>query len=168
MTRIRLNSRRKQTTVAVVITVFALAGVLITGCSMDRWVQVEPGEYVVLRSGKATNQAAAREIQRLEVDRDQRLMVFTLVDGSEIVTSFMPRERRGWPAGCPSNINSTRMEILEIAEDPLIIGATTFSHPVLVRDCPPDPTRLVLRADGAIGGGGSACPYPEPCIFFAP
>jgi hypothetical protein len=58
------------------------------------------------------------------------------------------------------------MEVLEIAEDPLIIGATAFSHPILVRDCPPDPARLVLRQDGAIGGGGSACPHPEPCIFF--
>jgi hypothetical protein len=163
-----MSSRRKKIAVAVVITALALAGILVAGCSMDRWAEVEPGEYVVLHGGVATDKAAAREIQKLGIDRDQDRMVLTLVDGSEVVTSFVARERREWPSGCPSNINSTRMEVLEIAEDPLTIGATTFSQPILVRDCPPDPMRLVLRGDGVIGGGGSACPYPEPCIFFVP
>jgi hypothetical protein len=60
------------------------------------------------------------------------------------------------------------MEVLEIAQDPLTVGATSFSRPIVVRDCPPDPARIVLREDGAIGGAGTACPYPEPCMVFAP
>jgi hypothetical protein len=164
-----MNSRKKKKiTVAVLLTALALGGVLLAGCSLSRRAEVEPGEYVVLNDGATPNRAAAQEIQGVAIDRDKRLIVLTRVDGSEIVTSFVARDRTKWPAGCPSNVHSTRMEVLEIAEDPLTIGATTFSHPVLVRDCPPDPMRLVLREDGAIGGGGSACPHPVPCIYFAP
>jgi hypothetical protein len=60
------------------------------------------------------------------------------------------------------------MEVLEIAEDPLILGSTTFNRPVLVRDCPAEPVRLVLRQDGEIGGGGTACAFGEMCLYFAP
>ena len=153
-------------TAAVVIATLALSGVLVAGCSINCWAEVEPGEYVALHGSPATHEITARRIERLVIDRDQRQMLLTFIDGSEILTSFVPRERAEWPSGCPSNVNSTRMEVLEIAEDPLIIGTTAFSHPILLRDCPPDPARLVLREDGAIGGGGSACPHPEPCIFF--
>jgi len=90
------------------------------------------------------------EIQRLDVDRDGSLMVLTLIDGSEIAASFVPRDRIEWPAGCPTNIHSTRMEVLDIVEDPLTIGATSLSRPILVRDCPSDPVRIVLREDGTV------------------
>jgi hypothetical protein len=160
-------SRRKRTTVAVAIVALALAAVPLAGCSMNRWTEVEPGEYTVVHDGAATTMTGAREIQRLDIDRDGSLMVLTLIDGSEIVASFVPRDRKEWPAGCPTNIHSTRMEVLDLVPDPLTIGATSLSHPILVRNCPSDPARIVLREDGAIGGGGTACPYPEPCIYFA-
>jgi hypothetical protein len=159
---------RRMPAVAVAVTALALTGLLIAGCSLDRWVAVEPGTYTVLRDSAARNMAAAAQIQRLDIDRDESLMVLTLVDGFQIVTSFVPRDRTAWPDGCPTNINSTRMEVLDIVQDPLTIGETSLSQPVLVRDCPRDPVRLVLRADGAIGGATTACPYPEPCIYFAP
>jgi hypothetical protein len=164
----RMISRRKKTTVAVAIMALALAAVPLAGCSMDRWAEVEPGEYTVVHDGAAATMTVAQEIQRLDIDRDGSLMVSTLVDGSEIDASFVPRDRTEWPAGCPTNIHSTRMEVLHIVQDPLIIGAISLSRPILVRDCPPDPVRIVLREDGAIGGSGTACPYPEPCIYFAP
>jgi hypothetical protein len=160
-------SRRAKTTVGVAIVALALIATLVSGCSMDRWAEVEPGEYKILYGG-ANNMAAAREIQSLEIDRDQHLMVLTLVDGSQVVASFVPRDRSEWPAGCPSNIQSTRMEVLDIEQDPLVIGSATLNDPILVRDCPPDPGRVVLRQDGAIGGSFTACPHPEPCIYFAP
>jgi hypothetical protein len=161
-------SRRKKTTVAVAMMALALAAVLLAGCSMDRWAKVETGEYTVVHDGAAATMTVAPQIQRLDIDRDGGLMVLTLVDGSEIIASFVPRDRTEWPAGCPTNIHSTRMEVLDIVQDPLTIGATSLSRPILVRNCPPDPARIVLREDGAIGGGGTACPYPEPCIYFAP
>jgi hypothetical protein len=161
-------SRRKKTTVAMAIVALALTAVPLAGCSMDRWAEAEPGEYTVVHHGAATTMTGAREIQRLDIDRNGSLMVLTLIDGSEITASFVPRDRKEWPAGCPTNIHSTRMEVLDIMHDPLTIGATSLSHPILVRDCPPDPVRLVLREDGAIGGAGTACPYPEPCVYFAP
>jgi hypothetical protein len=161
-----MRDRRNAMAVAGVIAALALFGVLVSGCSMSRWAEVEPGEYVALHGSPATHDIAARRTEKLVIDRDRRQILLTFADGSEILTSFVPRERAEWPSGCPSNVNSTRMEVLQIAEDPLTVGATAFSHPILVRDCPTDPARLVLRGDGAIGGGGSACPHPEPCIFF--
>jgi hypothetical protein len=161
-------SRKKNTTVAMAVMVLALIAVLLAGCSMYRWAEVEPGEYVSIHDGAAATMGVAREIQRLEIDRDEGLMVLTLVDGSEIVTSLVNRDKTEWPAGCPTNIHSTRMEVLDIVQDSLTIGATSLSRPILVRDCPPDPARIVLREGGAIGGSGTACPYPKPCIYFAP
>jgi hypothetical protein len=138
----------------------------LSGCSMDRWSQVEPGEYVIT-SGRGTAHAVARQaIRKLTIDRDKEELVFTLVDGVETIVSFVPREQAAWPSGCPANINATRMEVLDIAQDPLTIGSFTFSSPILVRDCPPDPMQLVLREDGLIGGGGGACADINECVFF--
>ena len=161
-------SRRKRTSVVGITMALALGAVLLAGCSLDRWAEIEPGEYAPVRDGAATTMTVAHEIQRLTIDRDESVMVLTLVDGSEIVALFVPRDRAEWPAGCPANIHSTRMEILDIVRDPLTVGTISLSHPILVRDCPSDPVRIVLREDGAIGGAGTACPYPEPCIHFAP
>ena len=108
--------------------------------------------------------AAGQAIRGLGIDRDTRVAVFTLADGSEIIASFAPRDRTEWPSGCPANIGSTRMEVLDIKGESLDIGAVTFSDPILVRDCPPD--QVILRSDGAIGGAGGACAHPNGCIFF--
>ena len=102
------------------------------------------------------------------IDRDERVAAFILADGSQVVTSFMPRDRAKWPAGCPTNIGSTCMEVLDITEDTVTIETVTFNNPILVRSCPPNPTRVVLREDGEIGGGGGACTRFNECIFFAP
>jgi hypothetical protein len=163
-----MNSRTKTSTMALATMTISLLAVLVTGCSMDRWIIVEPGEYAVVQDEAGANMTVAREILRLEIDRDESLMVLTMIDGSEIVAALVPRDRTEWPAGCPTNIHSTRMEVLDIVPDPLNIGATRLSNPILVRDCPPAPVRIALREDGAIGGGRTGCPYPEPCIFFAP
>jgi hypothetical protein len=164
----RMISGRKRTAAVVAVMALALLAVPLAGCSMDRWAKVEPGEYTVVHDGVAATMTIAGEIQRLDVDRDKSLMVLTLVDGSEIVTSFVPRDRTKWPAGCPTNIQSTRMEVLDIVQAPLTIGTASLRRPILVRDCPPDPVRIVLREDGAIGGGGTGCPDPEQCIYLAP
>mgnify|MGYP001814009311 CR=1 FL=1 len=161
-------NRRKTTILSASIATLTLVTVLLSACSLDRRATVEPGAYAILDDGAARSLAVAREIQSLEIDRDQNLMTLTLLDGSQIVASFVPRERQDWADGCPTNINSTRMEVLDIVQDPLIIGATSLSRPIVVRDCPRDPVRIVLREDGAIGGAFTACPHPEPCISFAP
>jgi len=154
--------RSARATIAVII----LVGCTLVGCSMNRWVEVESGTYAPTRGIGAAGQAAARTIQEVKIDRDHQTATFTLADGSEIVTSFVPRARAEWPAGCPANIGSTRMEVLDIEDDTLTIESVTFSDPILVRDCPPDPMRVVLREDGAIGGGGGACTHLNKCAFF--
>ena len=95
-------------------------------------------------------------MRTLEIDRDKRLAIFTLVDGSESIVPFVSRDRAAWPSGCPTNINPTRMEVLDLADKLLTIGSLTLRQPVLVRDCPPDPMQVLLRdalVAGVIGGG---------------
>ena len=154
------------TKVAIVLTV--LVGLILSGCSTTRWAEVESGEYIVVCSETEASDVAMRAIQKLEIDRDERAAVFTLVDGSEIVTQFTPRDRAEWPAGCPANLGSTHMEVLDIGEDTLTIDSIIFNNPILVRDCPPDPMRVVLQEDGEMGGSGGACTQPSKCIFFEP
>ena len=160
-------NRRKTTNLSVAIAALALTTILLSACSLDRWAPIGDGAYNVLHDGTASSMTAAREIQSLDIDRKSRQVVLTLIDGTQVVASFVPRDNSEWPSGCPTNINSTRMEVLDVA-GPLPLGNTTLSHPVLVRDCPRDPVRLVLREDGAIGGASTACPYPQPCIYFVP
>ncbi len=152
---------------AIALTIFTAVG--LTGCLADRWIGVEPGEYVVAnRIGTATISASAG-IRTLEIDRDKRLAIFTLVDGSESIVPFVPRDKAAWPSGCPTNINSTRMEVLDLTDKLLTIGSLTLRQPVLVRDCPPGPMQVLLRdalVAGVIGGGGAACAHLDRCIFF--
>ncbi len=154
--------------VLVCVLIVFLAACTLAGCATTRWIEVESGGYVVGRGQGEAHEAAARVVQRMEIDRHEGVVAFTLVDGSDIVASFVPRDRTAWPAGCPTNIYTDRMEVLDIAEDTLTIGAVTLGHPVLVRSCPPDPVFVVLREDGDIGGGGGACAGPTACIFFKP
>jgi hypothetical protein len=151
--------------ILLIITAAVLVGTILTGCSLNRWFEVEPGEYVFIQARGGLGQLVYGEIRQLVIDRDERLASFSLVDGTEIVTSFTPRKRAEWPSGCPSNI-PTRMEILDLEGDTLTIGSITFVNPVLVRDCPRNPERVVLREDGDIGGGGSACQIQDRCLIF--
>lgn len=96
---------------ALVLGACVLLGCL-AGCSPTRWVGIESGEYTVVSGGGEANEAALQAIQKIKIDRDERAAVFTLADGSEIVASFTPRSRAGWPAGCPTNIFMHRMEVL--------------------------------------------------------
>jgi hypothetical protein len=140
----------------------------VAECATTRRVGIEPGEYAVTSGWGEANEAAMGAIQKVKIDRDERVAVFALADGSEISISFVPRDRADWPDGCPTNLLTHRMEVLNLEEDTLTIGPIALNKPILVRDCPRDPMRVVLREDGEIGGGGGACTWPSECIFFGP
>jgi hypothetical protein len=139
---------------------------LLAGCSLDRWSPVEPGRYVVASGQGRANAVAREEVQHVTVDRAQGRLVFGWVDGTQTSVAFVARARADWPAGCPTNIHSTRMEVLDIAQDALVIGSLTFDRPILVRTCPPEPVRLVLMEGGVLGGGRTACVAGDECVFF--
>lgn len=154
----------KKLTVALVIAVVLST---LLGCSADRWVEVEPGEYTVIDVHSESNGETISGIETLAVDRESNMIAIELQDGFPIVATFVPREKEDWPAGCPSNIGSTYMEVLDIQSGNLSIEGMTFDNPILVRNCPPNPNTLVLREDGTIGGAGSACAWPDKDIHFA-
>lgn len=151
--------------VIAAIVYIALLGGLV-GCSMDRWEGVETGDYVVASGEGSANVVGSKAVQFMQVDRQNSQVVFYLVDGIEITTSFVSRDKVDWPAGCPTNIHMTHMEVLDLEVAELTIGSNTFNDPILVRDCPRNPERVVLRSDGQLGGSGTACASSHGCIYF--
>lgn len=141
-------------------------GTVLAGCSLDRWVEVEPGEYNFVQARGFTGKPNGAEIRQLFIDRKDKSVTFTLVNGNEIIRSFVPRDRREWPSGCPANIQSTRMEILDLEMQTLTSGTITLRNPILVRNCPSNPVQVVLREDDDIGGGGTACQVQDQCLIF--
>jgi len=150
----------------VVALLIAVVLSTLLGCSTDRWIEVEPGEYTVIDVHSESN-GATSAIDALVVDPESNAITIELRDGSPIVVTFVPREKEDWPAGCPSNIGSTYMEVLDIQSSNLSIEGVAFDNPILVRNCPPSPHTIVLREDGTIGGAGSACAWPDEDIHFA-
>jgi|GEM_PF-1292404 len=137
---------------------------LMAGCVRHRWLEVEPGEYTQVRGTDEASRAVARHIRALSVDRDAGTATINLDDGSQIPLALAPRERSEWPEGCPTNILSHHMEVLDVEESDLAIASVTFQEPVLVRNCPGEPQEIVLREAGSIGDAGSAC--RDSCLVF--
>ena len=147
-----------------VVYILLLAG--LTGCSLDRWERVEAGEYVQTSRQGVSSQVGRGVIQRMEVNRQDRMVTLFLDDGSVIRSSFASRDKQDWPAGCPTNFYMTHMEVLDLKAAELTIGSYTFREPILARNCPGNPERVVLRSDGEMGGSGTACKYQQECIYF--
>jgi hypothetical protein len=145
---------------ALCLVAIGLTSFLIS-CVLDDRVSLEPGSYVPV-PGSGT----AGPVALLEVDRDDQQAVFYLEDGSREAVSFVARDRSDWPSGCPTNINSTYMDVLDIDVETLALGGLTFNDPILVRDCPAEPERIALRDDGPVGGGGGACVGVDSCLLF--
>lgn len=152
-------------TIPAFILLLSVFSAVLSGCGLNRWLQLEPGVYTFLPNMGSTETTTA--VEDLEVDRDNQLVKFTLENGSLFETSFSFREIETWPAGCPANIGSTYMEVLDIEGESITVGAMTFEDPILVRDCPPEPMRVVLREDGLVGGDGNACAGLDKCLYFS-
>lgn len=129
---------------------------LLSGCLAQPRLEVESGDYTLVRGTDDATRSAADSVRNLYIDRDASIAVLTLDDNSDISMTFVARDRSQWPEGCPTNIYSHYMEVLDIDQPELTLGSLTLYDPVLVRDCPGEPVEVVLREDGQIGGGGGA------------
>ena len=144
-----------------VVLVFIL-GALLSGCGLDSRLPLEQGVY-----GPTTRAVTTGAVETLEVDRDNQQATFQVADGSRLVVSFSARDRADWPSGCPANIGSSIMEVLDINEEYLVIAGLRFDDPILVRNCPAEPEQIALRENGLVGGGGGACANTSNCLHFA-
>lgn len=148
--------------------VLGVALVCAVGCVPTSSVTVESGEYVAIRGSGETSPDAVRLLQSIHIDREAGTVRIALAGGGGRTLRITSRAREQWPTGCPGNLSNTRMEVLEIEGETLAIGPLILDDPILVRDCPDEPVALVLRSDGAIGGGGGACVGADECIRFEP
>jgi len=172
-------------TITITMTLLLVLGSLLSGC--DRWAGVTSGLYTppptsieqIEAEGAAAKPSAealnphhespyisASGLDAVFIDREHQIAWFMFEDASLQLVPFAARSRESWPAGCPSNINATRMEVLDLAVEELVLAPVTIEQPILMRDCPPDPVELVLRSDGALGGG-VACVGAQACLTLA-
>lgn len=158
--------------IRIIFVVIALTLAIITttfvGCSFDRWVEVTEGDYTPVDARTAHEDSLTSLIESITVDRDKDALEVRLREGAIVNTTLTARPKAEWPSGCPANIGSTRMEVLDLDIDKLIIGPVVIEHPVLVRNCPRDPEEVILREDGQMGGGSTACARNSKCIHLRP
>ena len=91
-----------------------------------------------------------------------------LEDETTISNSYTVRPRQDWPSGCPANLGSTKMEILDLNVNAITIGKTVIHEPIIVRNCPDEPERVILRENGQLSGTGTACAQNSACVHFMP
>ncbi|MDD5038070.1 MAG: hypothetical protein PHN78_01970 [Dehalococcoidales bacterium] len=151
----------------VALTLVLLVAVL-SGCSFDRWVEVTEGNYIPIEISEIHKDTGSHLIESMNIDRKKNRVEIRFKNDSVIDESFTARPRQTWPSGCPANLGSTRMEVLDIDVDKLVIGSLIINNPILVRNCPGIPEKVFLREDGQIGGSGTACSGTETCIHFQP
>jgi hypothetical protein len=149
-----------------------LVGIALTligaGCAADRCLRIDPGPYAASEIGEVEPFHSPPFIQGLEVDRERSEVVIFLRKGEPLRLAFTAREEGEWPAGCPGNLYSQRLEVLDLQVNAEQAGALGLLDPILVRDCPETPYRLALREDGDLGGAVSACPGSVSCQHFLP
>jgi len=163
-----------KTTISLVMVMLLLVCVL-SGC--DRLAEVTSGSYTPLpvsigqieamtrEPDRPTRRITASGIEAIFIDRDHQMAWIMFDDASLLLVPFVAWPQETWPKGCPTNISSTRMEVLDLATEELELASVTVERPILVRDCPPDPVELVLRSDGEFGGG-TACVMAQTCLIL--
>lgn len=132
---------------------------------------IEPGSYQRINISGAAPEPIALNITGVEMDRGNRQAIFKLGDGDEIAVPWKNASASTWGEGCPTNSGSTRMEIVYLEGDELVLDGITFEHPVLVATCPSPPMVIVLREADGIGSHlpAVACDWSEgaKCVYFA-
>jgi hypothetical protein len=151
-----------------IMSVIIMVALQVAGCSLDRSLLIDSGTYSLVAYPEKKEGSPPSMIVGLQIDRDEGLVDFILRKGDNIIVPYTVREKRVWPTGCPSNLFSFKMEVIDLIPNDQTASILGFDQPILVRNCPDDPYQLVLRADGIIGGSSTACPYPDICIFFSP
>lgn len=153
-------------TATFILTAFAL---LVSGCSFDRWAEVNGGDYIPVYPGtRGHDYSVVDSIEHILINRDEDIVQVFLRNGDIIEAAFTARHEEGWPSGCPANLGSTKMEVLDLDVSELTIGSLVLSNPVLVRNCPRQPETVILREDGMMGGSSTACAGNDICIHLKP
>ncbi|MGC9468747.1 MAG: hypothetical protein ACP5HS_09155 [Anaerolineae bacterium] len=146
--------------------------VLLSGCVLpnaDRSIGIDLGVYRPIPSNDPDVEAPWRSLSGVElvfVDREHQTIWILFEDASLVIHGYEAWPEETWPAGCPTNLGSTYMEVLDIAKPELVVGPETIQDPILVRNCPPTPVELVLRNSGDIAVGGSACVGAQICLVL--
>ena len=132
---------------------------------------IRTGSYWRIEHRYARPTPVAVTVIKLDIDREKDQAIFYLQDGSRVQAALAGSAEAQWSEGCPTMAGTTKMEILPLAEDRLVLGDTTFENPYLVGTCPAPPFTIVL-AEGKAGQAGvsyaSQCDWYDGgiCIYF--
>lgn len=142
--------------------------ILIPGCFLNRPLTIDPGEYMLSKNSAGDEGFNGPAIKMLQVNSQKSALTVFFRNGDYLPIPYSIRPLTGWPKGCPGNLYSQKMEVIDLELDESAAAVLGMDTPILVRNCPADPYELVLREDGEIGGPSTACPYPASCLFFKP
>jgi len=155
-----------------VVGLILVTAFILNGCvgGMTKSAEIKSGSYVRINSLHAQPTPIAVGVIEVEIDRNSRQVTFTLVDGSE-VTASLTAEASKWADGCPTNLYSTRREMLYLAENDLTLESVTFRHPVFVANCPVPPIVITLQEasdETGVSPDASGCAWwaGAKCIYF--
>lgn len=156
---------------------FALTGLFVCGCHSEEVYRIRTGEYTVWRTSydnlASVDQQEKEALQaiRLSIDRDQRLAVFTLQDGTRITVTWTLLPESEWLTvencgadGFGVGTTTDIMEVAEINETPLVLETMVFERPALKAGCPGNTVLRLTELDHEIDS--LSCSGSDKCINF--
>lgn len=90
---------------------------------------VVPGTYAT--KGEASAAAPAVRVTIAETKAE----VSFATGASVIKRTATPREQAKWPMLCPRGMKDTSSEVLDLGDEPLVLGAMRVERPALVAEC---------------------------------
>jgi len=156
---------KKRGNIAAFLLILAIVLYTQSGCIFDRYLKINPGEFVPTNFQNTANRIS---IEKIKVDRNSSQIEIIHTNGASLMYPFTARPKQQWPSGCPGNIGSHLIEVFDLNTQEISTGNTILHNPVLVRNCPENPEIIILREDGQIGGPGTACSDNIKCMHFQP
>jgi hypothetical protein len=133
--------------------------------------EIRSGRYQRIDLPEVQMEPIAQGLIQLDIDRGNQQVRFEMADGSQVNATIPVGDGSTWGMGCPTNTGATRMEILYLQEEVLVLDGEVFELPILVANCPASPAVIVLRQVSASLGDllpALACNWwdGEKCIYF--
>lgn len=118
--------------------------VVVSACAERN--SVVPGTYAT--QGEAS---AAAPAVRLTIAAGKTEVSFA-TGASVVKRAATPREQAKWPTLCPRGMKDTSSEVLDLGDEPLVLGALRVERPALVAECLGKPV-VELRTRDVDGRG---------------
>lgn len=138
----------------------ALTAVCLPGCDLRQPAVIESGHYELLPKYKDLGHLTAT----LSIDRPARSVIYKISGGPSTTYSWTPLPEEKWGAGCPTDVDHTVLEIVELHPPSLTLGPRSLKAPILVAECSTGPAMVTLTTTEERDRTG--CGILGDCLIF--